>query len=162
MLIQVSVTMIRALNSLESHENKLQPEPGQREHDDHVWEGKAKPGGKVDHVSILRKQSEQYSKREWNMLLDKIVNIGVLLWNEKKTLTGSSGPWAPGWDQFPSVWRCLRCWQRNKHKGSSLYTFYAFLLTPYAWPPPLRHLRKSPPLGLHTRIQELQAAQVSK
>lgn len=42
---------------LESHEDKLQPEPGQCEHEDHVGEGEAKPGGKVDHISIFWKES---------------------------------------------------------------------------------------------------------
>lgn len=49
----------KSLNSLESHENKLQPKPGQRQHDDHVWEGEAEPGSKVDDISVLRKESEK-------------------------------------------------------------------------------------------------------
>lgn len=51
-----------SLNSLESHENKLQPKPGQSQHDDHVWEGKAEPGSKVDDISVLRKKSEKNSE----------------------------------------------------------------------------------------------------
>lgn len=66
MLSQVSVTMIRlllSLNSLEPHEDKLQPKPGQCEHEDHVGEGKAEPGGKVNHISILRKESKENNKK---------------------------------------------------------------------------------------------------
>lgn len=61
MWIQVSVTVIKLYpspNSLESHEDKLQPKPGQCEHEDHVREGKAEPGGKVNHISVLRKESK--------------------------------------------------------------------------------------------------------
>lgn len=46
MMSQHFVDLLRveeSLNSLESHENKLQPKPGQRQHDDHVWEGEAEP-----------------------------------------------------------------------------------------------------------------------
>lgn len=92
---------------------------------------------------------------EWNILVKKIVlNIWLLLRNGRRTPTGSSGLWAPDWDQFLSMWQCLRCWQRSKHIGSSLYTFSAFPLPPYAWPPLLPHLRKSPPLGLQTKSEE--------
>lgn len=69
-------------------------------------------------------------------------------------LTGSSVPWAPDWDQFLSAWRCLQCWQHNKHTGSSLCIFSSFLLPPYALQPPLQHLRKSPPLSLQTKSKE--------
>ena len=43
---------------LESHVDELQPEPGQGEHEDHIREGKAEPRRKVDHISVLRKESE--------------------------------------------------------------------------------------------------------
>lgn len=51
-----------SLDSLESHENKLQPKPGQRQHDDHVWEGETEPGSKVDDISVLRKKSRENRK----------------------------------------------------------------------------------------------------
>ncbi len=73
MLIQVSVTVIRlnpSPNSLESQEDKLQPKPGQSEHEDHVREGKAEPAGKVKHISVLRKESRENNKRNFLNFMD--------------------------------------------------------------------------------------------
>lgn len=57
MLAQVSTGL--QPNSLESHVDKLQPKPGQCEHENHVRESKAEPGGKVYHVIVFRKDSKE-------------------------------------------------------------------------------------------------------
>lgn len=135
-----------SLDSLESHENKLQPKPGQRQHDDHVWEGETEPGSKVDDISILRKKSRESS--ESSIGRDK---QAVTVEMGGGALTGSSVPSAPGWVQFLSAWLCLLCWRRNTRTGSSLYTSSSFPWPPCALRPPLRHLRKSPRLHLQGR-----------
>lgn len=42
---------------LESHEGKLEPEPSQYQHQDHVGESKPKPRGKIQDVVVIREQS---------------------------------------------------------------------------------------------------------
>lgn len=44
------------LDSLESHEDELEPEPGHGQHEDHVREGETKPGGEIDDIAVLRKE----------------------------------------------------------------------------------------------------------
>lgn len=64
--VAVSVTWLQpSANSLETHEDKLQPKPGQGEHEDHVGEGEAEPGGKVNHIAILRKKPQE--NRKWKL-----------------------------------------------------------------------------------------------
>ena len=41
-----------------SQENTLQPKPGRQEHNDHVREGKAKPGGKVNDIWVVLEEPE--------------------------------------------------------------------------------------------------------
>lgn len=43
---------------LEPQEEDLQPQPGKQQQDDHGGEGKAKPGGEVHHVAVLREEPE--------------------------------------------------------------------------------------------------------
>lgn len=62
-------------NSLEPHEDKLQPEPGQREHEDHIGEGKTKPRGKVDHIPVLWKEPSNDRRHRMNEL-DGVCAIG--------------------------------------------------------------------------------------
>lgn len=91
LLPRVSVATIRlkpSRNSLEPHEDKLEPEPGQREHEDHVGEGEAKPRGKVDHVSVLWEEPSGDTGRLVNKL-DRVCGRGA---EQTMELTGSSGP----------------------------------------------------------------------
>lgn len=52
-----------AVNSLKAQKHELQPEPGQRQHEDHVGEGEAEPAGKVDHATVVWEESV-YSREE--------------------------------------------------------------------------------------------------
>lgn len=75
-------------NSLEPHEDKLQPEPGHREHEDHVREGEAKPRGEVDHVPVLWEEPSD-NMRCLVSELDRVCGGG----SEQVTeLTDSSAP----------------------------------------------------------------------
>lgn len=47
---------------LQAEEHELKPEPGEHQHDYHVGKSKAEPAGKVDHITITRKDPSQ--KRE--------------------------------------------------------------------------------------------------
>lgn len=87
----MSVTTIKLktlCNSLEPHEDKLQPEPGQREHEDHVGEGEAKPRGEVDHIAVLWKEPLDNMERLMSEL-DRVCEGGA---EQMTELTGSSAP----------------------------------------------------------------------
>lgn len=45
-------------DSLAANVEELQPEPGQGQRQNHGGEGEPKPRGEVDHVSVLREESE--------------------------------------------------------------------------------------------------------
>lgn len=52
-----NVSFLDAVVLLEAEEHKLQPEPGDGQHQQHAGKRKSKPAGKVDHVPVPRKES---------------------------------------------------------------------------------------------------------
>lgn len=78
-VFQILISFKPSSNSLESHEDKLQPKPGHCEHKDHIWEGKAKPGGKVNHIAVFRKQSNEKRQNNHKNNCNNVPNIGALL-----------------------------------------------------------------------------------
>lgn len=50
----------------------MKPEPGEHQHEHHAGKTKAKPAGKVDHVSIVREDPSQRKKRKTKGCEEKI------------------------------------------------------------------------------------------
>ena len=53
---------------LEAEEHELEPEPGKKQHDHHVWKSKGEPAGEVDHTTIVRKETSQKRNKRCQML----------------------------------------------------------------------------------------------
>lgn len=84
----VTIRLKPSHSSLEPHEDKLQPEPGQREHEDHVGKGKAKPRGEVDHVPVLWEEPWE----DTGHLVNKVHSVCGHGAEQTMELTGSSAP----------------------------------------------------------------------